>query len=196
MKSRRLWIGLCALLLILCSAVAVPVIWDRLHTLYPTPDTKSSFLKNYHPQRVIEPFKSNLPSSDNGVNKSGAGRAFVTHTAEFQSFFAMPSEKWMPLMRALSEDLRAQLLQNGAQILSESGEPRSGFHFDYKLGKSFGSVKILPLEIDTRIHRQVPPSEGTVDVATRIEVDEKWFAQERGTIRVQVSSTTHSQPLR
>jgi hypothetical protein len=190
-KSRRLWIGVCALLLILCSAIAVPVIWDRLHTLYPTPDTKSSFLKSYNPQSVIEPFKSNSPSSDNGVNKSGAGRAFVTHTAEFQSFFAMRSEKWMPLMRALNEDLRAQLLQNGAQILNESGEPRSGFHFDYKLGKSFGSVKILPLEIDTRIPRRIPLPEGTVGVATRIEVEEKWFPKEPGTIQVRVSSTTH-----
>lgn len=191
MKSRRLWIGGCALLLILCSAIAVPEIWDRLHTLYPTPDTKSSFLRSYNPQSVIEPFKSNLPSGDNGATNSAAGRALVTHTAEFQSFFAMRSEKWMPLMRALSEDLRAQLLQNGAQILNESGEPRRGFHFDYKLGKNFGSVKIFPLTIDTRIPRRTPLPEGTVDVATRIEVEEKWFPKEPGTIQVRVSSTIH-----
>jgi len=190
-KSRRLWIGCYALLLILCSAIAVAMIWDHLHTLYPTPDTKSSFLKSYNPQSVIAPFKSNLPSGDNGVTNSGAGRAFVTHTADFQSFFAMRSEKWMPLMRALSEDLRAQLLQNGAQILNESGEPRSGFHFDYKVGKSFGSVKILPLAIDTHIPRRIPLPEGTVDVMTRVEVEEKWFPKEPGTIQVRISSTTH-----
>jgi hypothetical protein len=107
MKSLRLWIWRFALLLTVCGAIAV--IWDHLHALYPTPDTESRFLKNYNPQSVIEPFKSNLPSGDNGATNSGAGRAFVTHTAEFQSFFAMRSEKWMPLMRALSEDLRAQL---------------------------------------------------------------------------------------
>ena len=188
MKSLRLWIWRFALLLTVCGAIAV--IWDHLHTLYPTPDTESSFLKNYNPQSVIEPFKFKLPSSDTAGKTSGAGRAFVTHTADFQSFFAMRSEKWMPLMRALSEDLRAQLLQNGAQILNESGEPRSGFHFDYKVGKTFGSAKILPLAIDTHIPRRIPLPEGTVDVDTRIEVEEKWFPKEPGTMQLRVSTTT------
>ena len=47
-------------------------------------------------------------------------------------------------MGALGDDVSAQLLSNGAQILSRSGDPRSGFYFDYRLGKSVGSVTIFP----------------------------------------------------
>jgi CTP-dependent riboflavin kinase len=75
--------------------------------------------------------------------------------------------------------------------LTTSGESRNGFHFEYKLGKSFGSVKILPLTINTRVHRRILLPEGTVDLATRIEVEEKWFPKEPGTMQVRVSSTTH-----
>jgi len=64
MKSDRVFVGLCVLLLAICGAVVVPVIWDRLHTLYPTPETESAFLKNYAPNRVIEPFEEQPSWSD------------------------------------------------------------------------------------------------------------------------------------
>lgn len=145
MKPRRLWIGRCALLLILCSAIAVPVIWDRLHILYATPDTESTFLKNYNPQSVIEPFKSNLPSSDPRTNGSGAGRAFVTQTAEFQSL-----------------DLRAQLLQNGAQIFNDEWGISQRVPFrvqarqELRLGKDFAvnnQYSCSPSNTSARRHR-------------------------------------------
>src|SRR6266849_6330809 len=62
MKSQRMLVGFSVLLLTIC-AVVVPQIWDRVHTLYPTPETESVFLKNYNPKRVIEQFESELPSS-------------------------------------------------------------------------------------------------------------------------------------
>lgn len=41
MKSYQKLIGLPALLLTLCSTGEGWVIWDRLHTLYPTPEMES-----------------------------------------------------------------------------------------------------------------------------------------------------------
>jgi hypothetical protein len=68
--------------------------------LYPTPKTESSFLKNYTPQRVIEQFECNLPSSNRYHNSGEAGREFVTRKAGFEWFFEMRSEKWTPLTQA------------------------------------------------------------------------------------------------
>ncbi len=193
MKSYRKLIGLSALLLILCGTGAGWVIWDRLHTLYPTPETESSFLENYTPQRMIEQFECDLPSSHGHHSSGEAGREFVTHNAGFESFFAMRSEKWTPLMQALNDDVSAQLTENGAQILSPSGDPRSGFHFDYKLGKSIGTLTISPLAITppSSIHRGAELPAGTVDVTAEIQAAEKWFPEEPGTIQVSLSSSVH-----
>jgi hypothetical protein len=192
MKSHRVLIGLSILLLTLCGLVVVPAVWNQLHTLYPTPETESAFLKNYTPQRVIEQFECNLPASYSRPRSDAAGREFVTHTAAFEGVFAMNSQKWMPLMNALRDDAAVQLVGNGAQILSQSGDSRDGFHFDYKLGNSFGSLKISPLAISSPLpHRGAPLPEGTVDVTARIELTEKWFPKEPGTIRIAITTSIH-----
>ena len=54
MKSPRVLIALSVLLLTV-GVVAVPLIWDRVHMFYPTPETESAFLKNYTPTNVLEP---------------------------------------------------------------------------------------------------------------------------------------------
>jgi len=65
----------------------------------------------------------------------------------------------------LATTWRRSLSEMGAQILSQSGDSRDGFHFDYKLGNSFGSLKISPLAIGAPLpHRGAPLPEGTMDV--------------------------------
>jgi len=189
MKSHRMLVGLSVLLLTICG-VAVQVIWDHVHTLYPTPETESAFLKNYTPKRVIEQFESDLTSSYGQHSGGEAGRKFVTHRAGFEWYFAMPSEKWMPLMNALRDDVSAQLVGNGAQILSQSGDPRNGFHFEYKLGKSVGTLTISPLAITSPllVRRGSPLPEGTEEVTASIEQTETWFPKEPGTITVSINS--------
>ena len=104
----------------------------------------------------------------------------------------MNSQKWMPLMNALRDDAAVQLVGNGAQILSQSGDSRDGFHFDYKLGNSFGSLKISPLAISSPPpHQGAPLPEGTVDVTAHIELTEKWFPKEPGTIRIAITTSIH-----
>jgi hypothetical protein len=190
MKS-RIVLGLFAVLLTLAGAVAVPVIWNRIHTLYPTSETESAFLKNYTPQHVIEAYQCSTQSSAH-VGPSGGGEAgdkFVTHHGGFEWFFAMRSDKWTPLMTALNNDAYQQLVANGAQILSQSGNPRDGFRYDYKLGKSIGTLTILPLAITSPslIHRREPLPVGTLDVTARIEQKETWFPKEPGSMQIQAS---------
>ena len=193
MRSQRIRIARSILLLTVGSIVAVPVvsvIWYHLHILYPTPDTESAFLKNYTPRRVIKPFECNLPSWHGEEKGSGAGYKFVTHDAGFRWLFVMQSDGWMPLMGALGDDVSAQLLSNGAQTLSRSGDPRSGFYFDYRVGKSVGTVTIFPLATTPSDSvRGGPLPKGTVDVTVRIEVAEKWFPKAPGIIQVRINDS-------
>lgn len=176
------------MLLVLCVAAALGI-WEQRHTLYPTPETKSAFLKNYTPKSVIERFQAGEGSSHGHHSGGTAGHKFVTHTAEFESHFAMSSENWMPLMNALRDDVSAQLAHNGAQILSQRGDARAGFHFEYRLGKSFGTVTISPLSIHSRNNRATLLSQSLVDVTARIDQTETWFPKAPGTIVVRVDAS-------
>jgi hypothetical protein len=187
MKSYPILVRLSILLIAICVVVA-PGIWDHLYLLYPTPETESAFLKNYTPKNVIEQFAVEEVGSSYGHHSGGeAGHKFVTHTGGFDWHFAMRSEKWMPLMNALRDDVSTQLVGNGAQILSHSGDPCDGFHFEYKLGKSVGTLTISPLQTDSRIYRATPLGDGLVDVTARVEQTERWFPKEPGTIMISVN---------
>jgi hypothetical protein len=85
-------------------------------------------------------------------------------------FFAMRSENWKPLMKALSDDVSCS--SSATEILGERGDARTGFHFDYKLGRSMGRVSILLLAINPRVFRRMPPPDGVVDVTAHIELPE------------------------
>jgi hypothetical protein len=166
-------------LLLMVSAGAFWIMWDSSHQLYATPETESAFLKNYTPQHVIERFQCNEDSSHAAGGGGEAGKDFVTHQASFSWFSAVRSDKLLPLITALNDDLAAQLRLNGAQILNPSGDPRTGFHYDYRLGKSIGSVTISPVSLDSGIQRAMPLPKCIVDVATKVELAEKWYPKEQ-----------------
>jgi hypothetical protein len=166
-------------LLLMVSAGAFWIMWDSSHLLYATPETESAFLKNYTPQHVIERFQCNESSAHAAGSGGGAGKDFVTHQASFNWFFAMPSDKLLPLITALNDDLAVQLSLNGAQILSRSGDARTGFHYDYRLGKSLGSVTISPVSLHSGIRRAMPLPKCMVDVATKVELAEEWYPKQQ-----------------
>jgi hypothetical protein len=191
MKFPRVLIALSGLLFTV-GVVAVLLIWDRGHAYYyPTPETESTFLKNYTPTKVLHRFRDEEESSyvDGDGKSAGAGHEYVTHANTFDGYFALASEKWIPLMDALRDDVATQLAGDGAHILSQSGDARSGFHFDYKLGKTVGSVTISPLSLTSVTRRRMPLPTGFVDAHTSIEVAEKWFPKEPGVIQVSVNNS-------
>ena len=90
-------------------------------------------------------------------------------------------------MSAMSGDVSAQLLRCGAQILSQSGEARDGFRFDYKLGMTLGSVVISPLKI-------ISVKSGSTEnlrVAVDVSIEEKHFHEEPGLTTVRVSERNY-----
>jgi hypothetical protein len=161
--------------LLTCASIAFADIWERSHIIYATPETESAFLKNYTPKRVIEQFEDEAGISLLNHNRGGAGSKFATHTAGFEVYFALRSQKWTPVMNALRDDVATQLVADGAQILSQSGDAHTGFHFDYKIAKNVGSLTILPSATTNLIHRVTPLPEGMADITARIEFTEKWF---------------------
>lgn len=171
----------------MCILVA-PAVWNHFHTWYPTPETESAFLKSYTPKSVIERFGEPGENSAHNDHKGGmAGSESVTHSAGFEWQFAMRPEKWTLLMHALQDDVHSQLVGSGAQILKQSGDDRDGFHFEYKLGNSVGTLTIFPLRIDSAIHRAMPIRPGLVDTDARIEQSETWFPKPPGLIAVRVN---------
>ena len=180
MKSPRVLIALCVFLLSVGW-----LIWNRVHkssptpetTISPTPETESAFLKNYTPTNVLNRFNDGQASYGSGRG-AGAGHDSVTHAADFRGDFALCSEQFVPLMDALSDDVAAQLVGKGARILNQIGDARAGFHFDYKLGKTVGSVTISRLELTpldpTRVlGNSKPVPNCMVGVHTSIQVAEK-----------------------
>ena len=75
-----------------------------------------------------------------------------------------------------------QLSRNGAQILCRSGDARGGFHYDYRIGKNLGRVTISPVSLNSAVQRAMPLPKGTVDVATKVELAEKWYPKQQTTI--------------
>jgi len=192
MKSHRILIGVSFLVIGFCGVVLVPATWEHFYTLYPTPESETAFLKHYTPKLVIEKFREPNESLANGQHKGDqAGPEFVTHTAGFDWHFAMRTDRWEPLMNALREDALTQLQANGANILRQSGDPHSGFHFDYRIGKSIGTLAILPLSLDSQVHRVMALPKGTVDVLACIEQTERWFPKESENVVANNSETMY-----
>ena len=199
MKSPRVLIALSFLLLAVGWSI-----WNRGHTFSPTEtwgrvrifsptERETAFLKNYTPTNVLNRFNDGQASYSNGTG-TAFGHDSVTYKANFDGDFALCSEKFMPLMDALSDDVSARLAGNGARILSQIGDGRAGFHFDYKLGKTVGSVTIAPLELTAVdptgfLGHSVPVPNCMVGVHTRIDVAEEWFAKEPGLTQVSVTNS-------
>ena len=196
MNPPRVLIALCVFLLSVGW-----LIWHRAHklspipetTISPTPETESAFLKNYTPTNVLNRFNDGQASYGHG-GTAGAGHDFATHTADFDGDFALCSEKFVPLMDALSDDVAAQLVGKGGRVLNQIGDARAGFHFDYKLGQTVGSVTIsrlelTPLDPTSVLGHSKPVPNCMACVHTSIQVAEKWFPKERGLTHVTVNNS-------
>jgi hypothetical protein len=160
--------------------------------IYPTPERQSAFLKNYSPDTVIERFQC----KNEGVQQTdslmaGAGRKFVRRESVFQPRFVIKSKDWMPLMVALDQDLSFQLSHQGAEILSQTGDPREGYRIEYQSDKSLGEIAVEPLRLISVTSVSgpraiLPDDEQAVDL--RITIQEKWFKTKPGMITARISN--------
>jgi len=179
---------------ILCPVLTVVVVATIEHYsyVYPTPDKESVFLQNYTPP-PLDGYRGGQAGSS-----SSAGRTFVTNTRDFQPCLTLRSGQRDTLIKTLSDDMSVRLLRSGAEILSQSGDPHTGFHVSYKIGKSIGSATISPFAQSTcaGFHTDGTPvgirelGPGTEVLAGSIAITEKWFPKEPNATqaRLEVSS--------
>jgi hypothetical protein len=191
MKSRPLALTLLIALFLACVAAGV-ALWDHFRLIYPSSETKSSFLKSYTPQPVIDGFRDLSQGSSYGQHQgSGAGRNSVAESSRFEFYIVLRHDQWMPLMTALEADALQQLAQNGANVVSRTGNPRNGFHLDYKITQSIGSLTILPLALTSPAPTGPPLPQGVNHVTVKIEQSETWFPKGTRTIADSRLSSGH-----
>jgi hypothetical protein len=157
--------------------------WDRFRQLKDTPETRSAFLTNYNPLPVVDQFKRGRSYAQGGpeINSSSDTKS-VFHQSGFEWGFAMMPDQRVPLMSALNEDVNVQLLHNGAQILSRTGDLDTGFHYAYRLGKATGTVVIPPVAI-TSSTSVADRQAGRIGIDARVELKETWFPKEEAAIQ-------------
>jgi hypothetical protein len=174
----RWWKSLGITLLIAFGSMAIAVIIHHAPTVYPTADTKSSFLKSYSPADVIARFKASNGSQQLQSGGSEAGRSFATHQREIRNLFVMRSADEGRLMAALREDLTSKLQFQAGKIVEQAGDPSSGYQFDYIAGKEIGKVSLKPLEVLDPASITRPAARlatGNVAVSVSVVIEEKWI---------------------
>lgn len=175
MKRHRMSVLLRVVLVVAVALVAF-MAWTHERLIYPTPETESLFLKNYSPEGAIKPFQLDGSSGYEHGYDSGAGHDYVTHKGGFDFNFVSRTDLFTPLQQALVDDVSKQLSAYGARIMVRGFDPQGRYCFYYKLGKSIGSIKILPVTADTgSVHRVMPLAPGLLDTLARIEQKEVWY---------------------
>jgi hypothetical protein len=151
--------------------------WVQAHTLYPSPQNESAFLKTYSPQPVVDKFKCiDCFAQALGGTSAAAGREFVRRTVNYDGTFALRQEQQLDLMTALRTDLLERLSANGAQVLRQTANAHEGFRVAYVCDKSAGMISILPVDI------LLPVGTGSLmpqleQVTLHIVIDERWYPQ-------------------
>jgi hypothetical protein len=179
MKAFKAWLILTALLFVIAAALilgagAALVAWHRSRQLKDTPETESAFFKNYNPEHIIHSYLRNDSFGRGGGG--GADEESVNHAANFFWAFPIKSDEQSALMTELNDDLYDQLVLNGARVLSRSGDPQTGFHYDYALGKTTGTVTIPPMQPGPT-HRATSLPSGMVDVIAKVDLKERWVPE-------------------
>jgi len=157
------------------------LIWfvNEARTVYPTPDTESSFLKTYTPTAVIDRFKA-VPGTTVSVGASaGADLGFATHQADFKPTLVINTGDRVAVMQALRDDIALRLTEQHAAIVEDSGSPADGFTIKYAVGKSQGTVVVEPLKsVDASSLGRLASAPGTATVSFHIYIKEQWFKSE------------------
>ena len=164
-----------ALILAILGGVALTEMWIRAHTLYPSPQNESAFLKSYSPQPLVDRFKCLACYSDSsGGISTSAGKHFVQRSSNYDATFGLRSGEQFELMSALRSDLLGRLDATGARVVRQTGNAHEGFRADYVSNNSVGSVSILPIATLRREVAQGVP-QGFEQVTLHMVIDERWY---------------------
>jgi hypothetical protein len=164
-----------AFILAILGGTALMEMWIRAHTLYPSPQNESAFLKSYSPQPLVDKFKCLACYSDSGGGIStAAGKHFVQRSSNYDATFGLRAGQQFDLMIALRSDLLGRLDAAGARVVRQTGNAHEGFRADYVSNNSVGSVSILPIATLRHEVAQGLP-QGFEQVTLHLVIDERWY---------------------
>lgn len=143
-------------------------------TVYPTPETQSSFLKSYLPVGVVEPFDAHQGSSRGDGMSSGAGRGFASHDRTVDFYFVTRPENAPLISKALRDDAVLVLQANKMRVVDRVATPEGRYLIHYASGNTKGTVTIEPVVAYDTIRRRAPLPSGNQDVKAEIRIEEKW----------------------
>jgi len=160
--------------LILFVAVYAFGVYTRRNLVYPTSETKSSFLRDYDPKRAVEMFMTDGYGWGSAIGSS-AGEGVVENESSFHGDLTIHPQESEALMINLKNNLLWQLHSSGASV-NQSGDISHGYRVDYELGKSVGSVAIAPLRPNPR-KRSGYLAPGSTEVLLEMTIHERWSPQ-------------------
>jgi hypothetical protein len=164
-----------ALIVAILGGVALTEMWVRAHTLYPTSQNESAFLKTYSPQPMVDRFKCLACYSDSsGGMSTASGKHFVQRSTNYDATIGIRSGQQFDLMNALRTDLLGKLDAAGARVVRQTGNAHEGFRADYVSNNSVGSVSILPIAtLRPEVVQGLP--QGFEQVTLHLVIDERWY---------------------
>ena len=179
-KPRQLLNTLLVVFPILCLCVVIfRAVVRNADVVNPNSETESAFLRSYTIENAI---KSGIPfwSSLSGPNSAGRGCAF--HQRKFQYGFAIASGNEAGVMTAVQQDLESRLSRKGSQIITEKGNPREGFQFEYATGSINGTVTVDPLVVQdaTSVAGKAGLLSGQTALKLRVRISETWHKASAG----------------
>jgi hypothetical protein len=146
--------------------------YSRPKLLYPSPETETTFFRDYDPNPVFKMFKTDSYGwgSSNG---SSAGDGFVNNETDYQGQLAIRPQDSEALIINLKNDLWGHLHDSGPSVLNLTGDLSHGYRFDYQIANSTGWVTIAPLKPDPqkRVGYLEP---GFTQVLVKMSIHETW----------------------
>lgn len=171
-------------ILLLMSSIFVWAVIDNGRYYYPSPERKSAFIQNYSPDVIFDAFARNdFNRSAAGSYGSTAGTEFVTNDYQKDPTLVIDWDQHGSLMAELHHEMITQLEHSHAELLSESGDTKNGFHFVYKTGNIVGVAKIQLLIAKGESLSNSPLPERLQAVTPRISISEKWFPRESAALQ-------------
>ena len=165
---------------ILLSIACLPYIASYCFMVFPRPERESEAFKNFDPSKIVEPFTCGHSWNASTPMSMSAGWFAMHFEKGFQGRYILRVRDRGLLMSKLSEDLTSKLLSDGGQILEQSGDPVSGFHFRYKKSHTVGEATIKPLQtIDSRLVQKTSLSNAEVALSVETSMTETWYRTDR-----------------